>query len=310
MDITPPFKTRWQYPGLYELADHWRDWGYRDDQHHCVLVAFFEAWNAGKEDVGNKRYHCLAKILEDHYREAAFPSDGVFVYWLSGERRVPRHSYIHSREQFNERYLAQFGPLFDVAKWLNEYRADAGKAVQSLTEMAGPDGVSPLTKPGEIGRGRNRGDNVTPVDRGNSAAYLVAKLKRDRPDVAARLAAGEFRSARSAAIEAGIVKPQTDLDRLRTAWRRASSESRHTFLREVLQPKGLKALLAELDDADDRIALLEHHLRTKSKDGGPPPLTAGEADRLLAVKTPNTTIRAAMKEARVVAAEHKAKRRR
>jgi hypothetical protein len=48
--------------------------------------------------------------------------------------------------------------------------------------------------------GVNRIDGVTSlqVERGNSAAYLVARLKRDAPEIAERLAAGEFRSARAA----------------------------------------------------------------------------------------------------------------
>ena len=45
--------------------------------------------------------------------------------------------------------------------------------------------------------------------RGNTAAYLVARLKRDAPEFAARLAAGEFPSARSCALAAGIIKEPT-----------------------------------------------------------------------------------------------------
>jgi hypothetical protein len=38
-------------------------------------------------------------------------------------------------------------------------------------------------------------DNINSSNGGNSASYLVAKLKRDAPGIAERLAAGEFRSA-------------------------------------------------------------------------------------------------------------------
>ena len=47
--------------------------------------------------------------------------------------------------------------------------------------------MAPAAKHGEIGRGRKRGDNVTSIERGNYAAYVVARLKRDRPDIAERL---------------------------------------------------------------------------------------------------------------------------
>jgi hypothetical protein len=50
------------------------------------------------------------------------------------------------------------------------------------------------------------GDNITSSERGTSAAYLAAKLRRDHPKIADRLARGEFRSVRAAALEAGIIK--------------------------------------------------------------------------------------------------------
>lgn len=50
-------------------------------------------------------------------------------------------------------------------------------------------------------------DDVTPLDRGNSQAYLLRRLARDAPDVLERVKAGEFTSARAAAIEAGIIRP-------------------------------------------------------------------------------------------------------
>lgn len=42
---------------------------------------------------------------------------------------------------------------------------------------------------------------------GNRQTYLLRRLARDAPDVLERVKAGEFRSARAAAIEAGIIKP-------------------------------------------------------------------------------------------------------
>jgi hypothetical protein len=43
-----------------------------------------------------------------------------------------------------------------------------------------------LAKHGEIGQGRNRGAVGTSIKRGgNSLAYRCARLKRDRPDIAA-----------------------------------------------------------------------------------------------------------------------------
>ena len=47
---------------------------------------------------------------------------------------------------------------------------------------------------------------------GTSAEYLTARLKRDAPEIAARLERGEFKSVRAAAIEAGIVIIPSGLD--------------------------------------------------------------------------------------------------
>ena len=76
-------------------------------------------------------------------------------------------------------------------------------------ELARADGVAPLAEHG-TNQHTAGGDNVTSSKRGNSADYLVAKLKRDAPAYAERLAAGEYRSARAAAIAAGLVVPIMD----------------------------------------------------------------------------------------------------
>jgi hypothetical protein len=78
-------------------------------------------------------------------------------------------------------------------------------------------------------------DNIRSTTYGTSVAYLIAKLKRDAPEFAERLARGEFRSARSAALAAGIIKPPTPLIILRRAWRRASDDERETFRREITE---------------------------------------------------------------------------
>ena len=61
----------------------------------------------------------------------------------------------------------------------------------------------------------------------------MARLKRDHKNIADRLANGEFRSARAAAIEAGIVIPASPLTTLRRAWKRATAEERAIFRAEI-----------------------------------------------------------------------------
>lgn len=92
------------------------------------------------------------------------------------------------------------------------------------------------TEGGKLGgRGhKNLGDNVTKVsERGNAAVYLAGVLKRDHPEIAEKLAAGEFRSVRAAAKAAGIVRERAVLDQLRHWWKKASEDERAEFRAEI-----------------------------------------------------------------------------
>ena len=82
------------------------------------------------------------------------------------------------------------------------------------------------------GRGKKKtGANGTGFSHGsNQARTLVRRLKRDRPDIAERLANGEFKSARAAAIAAGIVIPRTSFEQLQRYWKRATAAERKEFL--------------------------------------------------------------------------------
>jgi hypothetical protein len=71
----------------------------------------------------------------------------------------------------------------------------------------------PLAANGEIGNSRSNNDKTySPATHGTNSAYLTARIARDRPDVLARMQAGEFRSVRAAAIEAGIITPTPRLN--------------------------------------------------------------------------------------------------
>jgi hypothetical protein len=65
------------------------------------------------------------------------------------------------------------------------------------------------------------------------ATYWRRRLERDRPEIAARLRAGEIPSVRAAAIEAGFIRERTPLDDLRRAWAKASAGQRQAFLSGV-----------------------------------------------------------------------------
>lgn len=82
-----------------------------------------------------------------------------------------------------------------------------------------------------------RGHHIVPyptsLKRGsNSTAYLLARLERDRPDLASRVQSGEL-TVRTAALEAGIARDSTPLDDLRLAWKKATTRERATFRSET-----------------------------------------------------------------------------
>ena len=112
-------------------------------------------------------------------------------------------------------------PAKDGDEALSRVRAELAKEHVDFDKHARRDELKlhgerePLAEQGEIGNGRSRVDNInSKTEGGTSASYLAAKLKRDHPDIAERLANGEFRSVRAAAIEAGIIVPPTPLEQI------------------------------------------------------------------------------------------------
>lgn len=76
--------------------------------------------------------------------------------------------------------------------------------------------------------GRFLHNDSVKMEGGNAATYALRRLKRDRPDLAEKVVAGEM-SANAAAIEAGFRKPASPLKALQTAWSRASEDERAAF---------------------------------------------------------------------------------
>jgi hypothetical protein len=70
---------------------------------------------------------------------------------------------------------------------------------------------------------------------GTSRSYIVGRLERERPDLAERLFAGEFRSARAAAREAGWVVEKAPIELLRSAWNKVAPKDQHAFLCQILE---------------------------------------------------------------------------
>jgi hypothetical protein len=119
-------------------------------------------------------------------------------------------------------------------------RAPVDALIEDLKAGIAPthaEAAVPLAKPGGS-RGPEQADVVSLTRHGNGAAYLSARIARDRPDVLARMKAGEFKSVRAAAVAAGIVRAKTPLDALHAAWRKATAAQRRQFLEAVREGGG------------------------------------------------------------------------
>jgi hypothetical protein len=79
----------------------------------------------------------------------------------------------------------------------------------------------------------DRNENVSLIDDyGNSATYRIAKLKRDAPEIAERLASGEFPNVREAERAAGMPVPNklTALEKIQRAFTRLDAGDQARFV--------------------------------------------------------------------------------
>jgi hypothetical protein len=108
-----------------------------------------------------------------------------------------------SGDQFMTDYLSlDLDLVHRVIGWLEQEQPTEASPLQLALGTHGGDRRSEEARQA---RG-DQADNLS-LKHGTQAAYLKARLERDCPEVAAALDRGEHRSARAAAIAAGIIKP-------------------------------------------------------------------------------------------------------
>jgi hypothetical protein len=116
---------------------------------------------------------------------------------------------------------------------LSEHGVSAASAVLVDTEK--------LKGTGKRGKAK-RVDIINPFSEGGtSATYLAGRIKRDRPDIAERIQAGEFRSIHAAAIAAGIAKPTITI--------RPTVEGFTKAIKKRLTPEQIRELVQNLSGA-------------------------------------------------------------
>jgi hypothetical protein len=140
------------------------------------------------------------------------------------------------REQFT-RELMNFDALADLDQKGLQRKRRQSKQAQTAKAVDAEDkaNVRPAGRPKKNLDTPKSDVKVFPD--GNKAAYALRRLRNARPDLHARVLSGVL-SANAAMIEAGFRKPAksralTALDRLRTAWRKATPAEREAFLNEV-----------------------------------------------------------------------------
>lgn len=160
-----------------------------------------------------------------------------WALWVVGQAKLQREELerdasalrrLIAKMQKHEAWKALGVPSFDMLCTtqlrLSSDEVDAvlkARKGQSLGTVLGTHGGK---------RKKGQGDNVT-LKRGNSPAFLAARLRRDHPD--AVFDESVRGSVRQAAIAAGIVKVPSVLEKLRKLWQKASEADRRTFLEEA-----------------------------------------------------------------------------
>jgi hypothetical protein len=106
---------------------------------------------------------------------------------------------------------------------------------RSEREVAEAMKVAGVLKPqGRPVEEERNADAVSNRSFGNSQSYLASRLKRDHPDIAARVEAGEFKSMRAAAVEAGIIKVKPPLEIALAAYNKLSESDKESFRNTIL----------------------------------------------------------------------------
>ncbi len=141
-----------------------------------------------------------------------------------------------SGDQFMTDYLSlDLDLVHRVIGWLEQEQPTEASPLQLALQPHGGDRRSE-----EARQAREDQADLISLKHGTGAAYIRARLERDAPDVAAALARGEHRSARAAAIAAGIIKPVPTIRLVDDVAKVASALRRH------LSPEQISSLMEAL----------------------------------------------------------------
>lgn len=138
------------------------------------------------------------------------------------------------REQlgYDAAYFREIGAGVKVLEEMGRKNPTIGESLTASDRAKNPKTL--LSNRGPATEEEKANVGVTNISRGGTTAdYLTARIARDHPAILDRMKAGEFKSVRAAAIEAGIVKVPTALDIMRRAGARASSKELKQFIEDI-----------------------------------------------------------------------------
>lgn len=135
----------------------------------------------------NELVPALAKIVSTgNWREFIHPMRGLLTF--------------HTFGAYCSEFLRLSAETVHTLLERSQYPKDADAVRQMMREE-----VTPIAAHGAVGRGRDRVCNTNSIEA--NGIYVIARLKRDDPELAAEVVAGKI-SPHAAAVKAGIRKPR------------------------------------------------------------------------------------------------------
>ena len=170
-----------------------------------VVLRFFEL---DKAVAYERSYQEALRQVLDLLHECEWEKETRTGGWIALDPKGCLKSTITSLDALIERHIKPLASEVDNASdflrsWADKTPEEKDQFTEEVSLAAAAAQAQPLAAHGGDRSGEQ--DSVTTLkDRGQ--AYLLRRLARDAPEILERVKAGEFKSARAAAIEAGIVK--------------------------------------------------------------------------------------------------------
>lgn len=199
--------------------------------------------------IPRERWESVA-VARSLWAEIDFPHDCRLMKQVADEADLLAEELgFESGEAFIVEYLKlDLDVVRQVISFLDQEQPTEAVAVEQVIELKshGGDRRSEDYQLQQQGGDRrckeDQGSNRT-LKRGETADYIKARLRRDHPEIAEQLEAGEFKSARQAGIAAGFVKAIPTVRIVEDLEKVAES------LRKHLNSEQLSKLLVLLQDA-------------------------------------------------------------